>query len=75
MGELVTEGAEKSSMTFDIEVWDIGQLSASVRITPSNNNEKYCALIQPWDGVTEAQDLMHKLVEQWGGWMDIMADD
>lgn len=74
-GEFVTEGAEKSSMTFDIEVWDIGQLSASVRITPSNNNEKYCALIQPWDGVTEAQDLMHKLVEQWGGWMDIMADD
>ena len=74
-GEFVTEGAEKSSMTFDIEVWDIGQLSASVRITPSNNNEKYCALIQPWDGVTEAQDLMHQLVEQWGGWMDIMADD
>ena len=74
-GEFVTEGAEKSSMTFDIEVWDIGQLSASVRITPSNNNEKYCALIQPWDGVTEAQELMHKLVEQWGGWMDIMADD
>lgn len=74
-GEFVTEGAEKSSMTFDIEVWDIGQLSASVRITPSNNNEKYCALIQPWDGVTEAQELMHQLVEQWGGWMDIMADD
>lgn len=74
-GEYVTKGAEKSSMTFDIEVWDIGQLSASVRITPSNNNEKYCALIQPWDGVTEAQDLMHQLVEQWGGWMDIMADD
>ena len=74
-GEYVTKGAEKSSMTFDIEVWDIGQLSASVRITPSNNNEKYCALIQPWDGVTEAQDLMHKLVEQWGGWMDIRADD
>ena len=74
-GEYVTNGAEKSSMTFDIEVWDIGQLSASVRITPSNNNEKYCALIQPWNGVTEAQDLMHKLVEQWGGWMDIMADD
>ena len=74
-GEYMTKGAEKSSMTFDIEVWDIGQLSASVRITPSNNNEKYCALIQPWDGVTEAQDLMYQLVEQWGGWMDIMADD
>lgn len=74
-GEFVTEGAEKSSMTFDIEVWDVGQLSASVRITPSNNNEKYCALIQPWDGVTEAQELMYQLVEQWGGWMEIMADD
>ena len=74
-GEYTTKEAEKSSMTFNIEVWDIGAMSASIRITPSNNREKYCALIQPWDGVTEAQDLMHQLVEQWGGgWMDVMSD-
>jgi hypothetical protein len=62
-------------MTFEIEVWDVKQMEASFSITPSNNNDKYCALVAPWDGVTEAQDMMHKLVEQWGGWMDMMAND
>ena len=74
-GDYTTGDAPISDMTFQIEVWDVGQLSASVRITPSNNNEKYCALIQPWDGVTDADTLMHQIVDQWGGWMDIMADD
>jgi hypothetical protein len=70
-----TEAAAKSEMTFDIEVWDVKQMEASFRITPSNNNEKYCALCQPWDGVSTADEVMHKLVDQWGGWMEIMADD
>ena len=74
-GSYTTEGAEQSTMTFDIKVWDIGQMEASFSITPSNNNDKYCALVAPWDGVTEAQDMMHKIVEQWGGWMDVMAND
>ena len=74
-GSYVTEDVAKSEMTFKIEVWDVGQMSASIRITPSNNNDKYCALIQPWDGVTDADEMMHNLVNQWGGWMDIMADD
>lgn len=74
-GEYRTQGAAQSAMTFEIEVWDIGQMEASFSITPSNNNDKYCALVAPWDGVTEAQDMMHKIVEQWGGWMDVMAND
>jgi hypothetical protein len=74
-GDYSTEGAAQSAMTFEIKVWDIGQMEASFSITPSNNNDKYCALVAPWDGVTEAQDMMHKLVEQWAGWMDVMADD
>ena len=74
-GSYTTEGAAQSAMTFDIKVWDIGQMEASFSITPSNNNDKYCALVAPWDGVTEAQDMMHSLVEQWGGWMDMMAND
>ena len=74
-GEYTTQGAAKSEMTFDIKVWDIGQMQASFSITPSNNNDKYCALVAPWDGVTKAQDMMHNLVEQWGGWMDMMAND
>ena len=74
-GKYTTGDAEPSSMTFDIKVWNVGQMEASFSITPSNNNDKYCALVAPWDGVTEAQEMMHQIVEQWGGWMDIMADD
>lgn len=70
-----TEAAAKSAMTFEIEVWDVKQMEASFRITPSNNNDKYCALCQPWDGVSTADEVMHKIVDQWGGWMEIMADD
>ena len=74
-GMYTTGDAEQSSMTFDIKVWNVGQMEASFSITPSNNNDKYCALVAPWDGVTEAQEMMHQIVEQWSGWMDIMADD
>lgn len=70
-----TEGAAQSEMTFEIEVWDIGQMEASFRITPSNDKDKYCALVAPWDGVSTAEEQMHKLVEQWGGWMDLMSND
>ena len=74
-GSYITGNAEKVKMSFEIEVWDIGQMSVNLRITPSNNNEQYCALVQPWDGVTTADDLMHQIVDQWGGWMSIMAND
>ena len=70
-----TDAAAQSSMTFEIEVWDIGQMQASFRITPSNNKDKYCALVAPWDGVSTADEQMHKIVEQWGGWMDMMSND
>ncbi len=70
-----TEGAAQSAMTFEIEVWDISQMEASFRITPSNDKDKYCALVAPWDGVSTAEEQMHRLVEQWGGWMDIMSND
>lgn len=70
-----TEGAAKSEMTFEIEVWDIGQMEASFRITPSNDKDKYCALVAPWDGVLTADEQMHRIVEQWGGWMDVMSND
>ena len=70
-----TQNAAKSTMSFEIEVWDVGQMQASFRITPSNNNDLYCALVQPWDGVSTADEVMHQIVDQWGGWMSIMADD
>lgn len=74
-GRYTTGDAAKSKMTFDIKVWDIEQMAASVSITPSNNVDTYCALIQPWDGVSTADEVMHQIVDQWGGWMDIMAND
>lgn len=70
-----TEGAAQSEMTFEIEVWDIGQMQASFSITPSNDKDKYCALVAPWDGLSTAEEQMHKLVEQWGSWMDLMSND
>jgi hypothetical protein len=50
-------------------------MEASFSITPSNNSDKYCALVAPWDGVSTAEEQMHSIVEQWGGWMDTMAND
>lgn len=73
--EYRTEGAAQSSMTFEIEVWGIGQMEASFSITPSNDRDKYCALVAPWDGTTTAEEQMHKIVEQWGSWMDVMSND
>lgn len=73
--EYKTEGAAQSAMAFEIEVWNIGQMEASFSITPSNDKDKYCALVAPWDGVSTAEEQMHKIVEQWGGWMDMMSND
>lgn len=73
--EYRTEAVAQSTMTFEIEVWDIGQMEASFSITPSNDKDKYCALVAPWDGVSTANEQMHRLVEQWGGWMDLMSND
>ncbi len=70
-----TKNAAKSTMTFEIELLDVKQMEASFRITPSNNDDIYCALVQPWDGVSTADEVMHQIVDQWGGWMSIMADD
>ena len=70
-----TEGAARSEMTFEIEVWDIGHMEASFSITPSNDTDKYCALVAPWDGISTADEQMHQIVNQWGSWMDVMSND
>lgn len=74
-GEFRTEDAPKSDMTFDIKVWDIEPMAASFSITPSKNDEIYCALVAPWDGVSDANEMMHSIVEQWGSLMSLMAND
>lgn len=74
-GGYTTEDALQSDMTFDIEVWNVEQLTCEVRITPSNDTDLYCALIQPWDGVSTAVEVMEQLVTQWGPMMQLMAND
>ena len=73
-GNYTTGDVAASNMSFEIEVWDIGQMEASFRITPSNDKDKYCALVAPWDGISTADEQMHRIVEQWGGWMDVSPD-
>lgn len=75
LGSYTTGDVQMSEMTFDIKVWDIEQLAASFSITPSNDRDQYCALVQPWDGVSTADEVMHQIVDQWGGWMEVMAND
>jgi hypothetical protein len=75
MDTYVTGDVAPADLSFVIDVWDVDQMSASIRITPSNNNDVFCALIQPWDGVSTADEVMHRLVNHWGNWMDVMAND
>lgn len=70
-----TGDAAKTDLTFEINVTDVQQMKASFTIKPSNNNEVYCALVDVWDGVSDANTVMNQIVEQWGGWMSIMAND
>lgn len=74
-GYYTTGDAQMTDLTFDIKVTDVQQMKASFTITPSNNNEVYCALVDVWDGVSDANTVMHQIVDQWGGWMSIMAND
>jgi hypothetical protein len=62
-------------MYFDIRVYDVQQMSVSFTVTPSNNNDYYVCLVQPYDGVSTADEVMHEMVDQWGpGWMGVMAN-
>ena len=70
-----TGDAAKTDLTFEINVTDVQQMKASFTIKPSNNSEIYCALVDVWDGVSDANTVMNQIVEQWGGWMSIMAND
>ena len=75
-GTYTTGEPAPSEMFFDIQIYDVQQLSVKYRITPSNDDDLYCALVQPWDGVSTADEIMHQLVDQWGpGWMGVMSQN
>ncbi|MBO7189081.1 MAG: hypothetical protein J6V55_00675 [Alistipes sp.] len=74
-GTYTTEEAEPSEMYFDIQVYDVQQMSVSFTVTPSNDDDYYVCIVQPYDGVSTADEVMHEMVDQWGpGWMGVMAN-
>lgn len=74
-GEYTTGDAEPSNMYFDIQIVDVQQMSVAYRITPSKQDQTYCALVQPWDGVSTKEEVLQQILDEWEprGWMSVMA--
>ena len=74
-GEYTTGDPEPSDMYFDIQIVDVQQMSVAYRITPSKKDQTYCALVQPWDGVSTKEEVLQQLLDQWepSGWMSEIA--
>lgn len=71
--EYTTGDAKKKDLTFDISVTDIEAVKAAIKITPSNNNDKFCWMVSEWDGVMTAEEIMLDIVERNGSWMQFMT--
>lgn len=69
-GGYTTGDPAKSDMTFNITVTDIEAMRAALKITPSKDREAYCWMCGAYDGKATADELMNKLVEQYGSWMN-----
>ena len=65
-----TGDAKAKELSFDISVSDIEAMRAAIKITPSNNNDKFCWLCAEWDGVMTAEEVMNEIVSMYGGWMN-----
>ena len=74
-GEYTTGDPEPSDMYFDIQIVDVQQMSVAYRITPSKKDQTYCALVQPWDGVSTKEEVLQQILDEWEprGWMSVMA--
>ena len=74
-GEYTTGDPEPSDMYFDIQIVDVQQMSVAYRITPSKKDQTYCALVQPWDGVSTKEEVLQQILDEWEprGWMSTMA--
>lgn len=75
-GVYTTGDPAPSDMQFTIEVLGVQQMAVAYRITPTKLNEPYCALVQPYDGVSTKEEILEQLLNQWGpGWMSIMSNN
>ena len=72
-GNYITEEPRYTGMTFEIQVTDIEKTRAAVKVIPSSNTDTYFWLIEEYDGVSTAEELMNANLQQWGAWMQMMA--
>lgn len=70
-GSFVTEEPASSGLTFDISVTDIEQMRAAILITPSDLTEKFCWMVQPYDGTSSAEEVMNGIVAANKMWFDM----
>ena len=74
-GTYITGDTEPTDMYFDIQIYDVQQMSVAFTVKPSKKDKKYLCQVQPYDGVSTADEIMNAMVEQWGpGWMTQQAD-
>lgn len=65
-----TEEAGASTLTFDIEVGNVEQLRADIKITPSNLEEKFTWAVGVYDGTSTDEELMNAWVNMNKMWFD-----
>ena len=70
-GTFQTEEPAQTGLTFDISVTDVEQMRAAILITPSDPAEKFCWMVQPYDGVSTAEEVMNGIVDANKMWLDM----
>lgn len=74
MDTYTTTEAMFTGMTLDIQVSDVEKTRAAIKITPSDNNERFLWLVGAYDGKSTAEEMMEKTIAQYGMFMDMMAN-
>lgn len=74
-GTYTTGDPAPSGLYFDIDIYDVQQMSVAFAVKPSQKDKKYVCQVQPYDGVSTAEEIMTAMVDHWGpGWMTQQAD-
>lgn len=70
-GTFQTEEPAPTGLTFDISVTDVEQMRAAILITPSDPSEKFCWMVQPYDGTSSPEEVMNGIVAANKMWLDM----
>lgn len=68
--KFTTEQAVASDLTFEVSVTNVRAMKADIKITPSNNEEKFCWMYGPYNG-EDQHTIVDNIVTQWGAWMNM----